>query len=279
MRFPDLALRAAAAVLLLSAPLALAANAEQVKAEIAAGLRTTWPAIDPVAHASGAAAFDPVRRAAIEANTPAPGAAEVIEAGRRLWSRKFRDGRSLAGCFPNGGRRIAAAYPQFDSRLKRVVTLETAINQCLKTHGEALLDPMDAQGMGAVLAYVRSLAAGQRIAVKVATPEAESRFAEGRRLFVTRMGQQNYACATCHLQNAGRFLGDSALPAAPGMAANWPAIADNRPVTLQMRIRECLERMGAAPFAPGADEAAHLEYFLAYLSNGLPLTPNAWRPR
>jgi L-cysteine S-thiosulfotransferase len=35
--------------------------------------------------------------------------------------------------------------------------------------------------------------------------------------------------------------------------------------------------MGAAPFAPGSEELNHLEYFLAYLSNGLPLKANAWR--
>lgn len=279
MRFPDRLLRLAVAALLLAPPLALAAGAAQVKADMTASLLAAHPSIDPAAYAAGGAVFDPARQAALEANTPAPGAAETIEAGRKLWSRKFRDGRSLAGCFPNGGRRIAAAYPQYDPRVKRVVTLETAINQCLKAHGEPMLDPFEPQAMGAVLAYVRSLSAGQKIAVKVATPEAEARFAEGQRLFVTRMGQQNYACATCHAKNAGRFLGDTALPAAIGMAAGWPAITPDRPVTLQARIRECLERMGAVPFAPGADETAHLEYFLAYLSNGLALRPNAWRPR
>jgi hypothetical protein len=49
-------------------------------------------------------------------------------------------------------------------------------------------------------------------------------------------------------------------------------------VTLQMRVRECLDRMGAAPFPAGSDELAHLEFFLAYLSNGLPIRANAWRP-
>jgi hypothetical protein len=45
-----------------------------------------------------------------------------------------------------------------------------------------------------------------------------------------------------------------------------------------MRLRECLDRMGAAPFPAGSDELAHLDYFITYLSNGLPIRPNAWRP-
>jgi len=278
MRFPDhrlfLALLALAAL-----PLQALAGAEQVRADIVNRVRGQYPALSPAELASGSAAFDPERQAQAERNKPVPGAAEAIEAGRRIWTRKFAKGRSLAGCFPNGGRRIAGAYPQYDGRVKRVVTLETAINQCLKTHGQPLLDAGDPGTMGVVLAYLRSLSEGQKIAVRVSSPQAEDRFEEGRRFYFTRMGQQNYACASCHVHHAGKFFGDTAIPAPVGAAAQWPYLRDGRPVTLQMRVRECLDRMGAAPFPAGSDELAHLEYFLAYLSNGIAIRPNAWRPR
>jgi sulfur-oxidizing protein SoxA len=275
MRSPEAVL---AASLALCVPCVSQAGAEQVRAAIAATLRSAHPTLGLAEFAAGSAAFDPARRAELDRNTPAPGASQALEEGKKLFTRKFRNGRSLAGCFPNGGRRIAAAYPQFDQKLKRVVTLETAVNQCLKTHGEPVLDPSDERTMGAVLAYVRALSDGQKLAVRVATPQAEERFAEGNRLFFTRMGQQNYACASCHLANAGRFFGDVALPAALGLGAQWPLFRAERAVSLQMRMRECLERMGAAPFAAGSDELAHLEYFLAYLANGVPLKTGAWRP-
>ena len=38
-----------------------------------------------------------------------------------------------------------------------------------------------------------------------------------------------------------------------------------------------LELMGAAPFAAGSDELNDVEYFLSYLSNGLPLRANVSR--
>lgn len=278
MRFPDPRLPIVL-VLALAAPLPALAGAESVRNDIVSGLREKYPALAPADFASGSAAFDPVRGAEAERNRPAPGAAEAVEAGRRLWTRKFPNGRSLAGCFPNGGRRIAATYPQYDARLKRLVTLETAINQCLKAHGQPLLDAGDAGTMGVVLAYLRSLSEGQKIAVRVATAPAEQRFEEGRRIYSMRMGQQNYACASCHLGHAGRYFGDAAIPAAIGAAAQWPYLRDGRAVSLQMRIRECLDRMGAAPFPAGSDELAHLEYFLTFLSNGMPIRPNAWRPR
>ena len=149
----------------------------------------------------------------------------MIDEGRKLWVRKFKNGRTLAGCFPNGGRRIAGAYPQYDARLKRVVTLETAINQCLKTHKEALLDIDDPRTMGAVVAYVRSLSDAQKVAVRVPAA-AEERFEQGRRLYFTRMGQQNFACASCHVQGAGKRYADIALSPPIGQATHGTVIRD-----------------------------------------------------
>jgi sulfur-oxidizing protein SoxA len=249
---------------------------EPTKSEIAARLLRELPDVKPSDYALGSAAFDAELRARLEENANA--GADAVAAGRALWTAKFRDGRTLASCFPNGGRRIAQNYPQYDSRLKRVVTLEMAVNQCLKTHKQPLYEPADPATMGLVIAYVRSLADGQKITVRVPAA-AEAKFAEGRRLYFTRMGQRNFACASCHLQNAGRHYGDAALSPAIGQATHWPLIRGGAPVTLHARIRECLEMMGAAPFAAGSEELNHLEYFLAYLSNGLPLKANAWREK
>ena len=272
MRFPDALL---GAVVALAACGGAFAAADQVKAEVAARLQRQIPGFSPSDYALGAAALDSELRAKMQENAAA--SAPVIEAGKTLWNRKFRNGRTLAACFPNGGRRIAAAYPLYDARLKRVVTLEMAINQCLKANGVALYESADADSMGAVTAYLRSLSDGQKVAVRVPAA-AEERFEDGRRLYFTRLGQRNFACASCHVQSAGRRYAEQVLSPALGQATHWPLIRDGRAVTLQLRIRECLELMGAAPFAAGSDELNHLEYFLTYLSNGLALKANAWRP-
>jgi L-cysteine S-thiosulfotransferase len=192
----------------------------------------------------------------------------ALERGRTLWLRKFKDKRSLSGCFPNGGRRIAALYPQYDARAKRVFTLEMAINQCLRSHREELFDPIDPETMGAVVAYMRSLSAGQKIAVKVPAA-AQSRLEEGRRLYFTRLGQRNFACASCHLQAAGKRYGETVLAPLKGQAAKPLAVRKGKAITLQAHMRECLERMGAAPFAAGSDELNLLEYFVMHSSNGV----------
>jgi sulfur-oxidizing protein SoxA len=249
--------------------LAASGSAEDVRKEIAARVEAQLAASAALAGAQPAPAGD--------AAPSAPAGPSPLERGKALWTRKFKDGRTLASCYPNGGRRIASAYPLYDSRVKRVVTLEMSINQCLKVHKEPLLETSDAQTMGVLTAYLRSLAAGRKIAVRVPAA-AESRFEQGRRLYFTRFGQRNFACASCHVQNAGRIYADQVLSGVVGQAARWPFIRNGQAVTLQMQIRDCLDRMGAAPFGPGSDEMNDLEYFLTYLSNGAALSPNTPRP-
>jgi len=252
------------------------ASAVAVKSEVQAQLKARLPALAASDYVLGSAAFDPELRAKVEAGADA--GKEAIARGAALWKRKFRDGRSLASCFPNGGRRVAVAYPQYHWRSKRVFTLEMAINQCLKTHREPLLDYADPETMGAITAYVRSLANGHPVAVRV-PGAAEAHFEQGRRLYFSRLGQRNFACASCHVRGAGRRYAGVPLSPVVGQAVRWPFIREGVPVTLQAQIRECLERMGAAPFAAGSEELNDLEYFLTYLSNGLPIRANAWRPR
>jgi sulfur-oxidizing protein SoxA len=272
MRFPELL-----AAIAIAGAVALPASAapDDVRASIAAALRERLPGVAPQDYPLGAAALDTELRRAREDNAAA--GAETLAAGKALWTRKFKNGKTLSGCFPNGGRRIAAAYPQFDPRVKRVITLEMAINQCLKAHGEALYDHGDAATMGAVMAYLRSLSNGQKLAVRV-PPAAEERFEQGRRLYFTRLGQRNYACASCHVQAAGKRYEDTPLSPAIGQAVHWPAIRKGAALTLQESMRECLERMGAAPFPAGSEELNNIEYFLSYLSNGYAIQANAWRP-
>lgn len=263
----------AAAVMLVAAN-AFAATPDAVRTELTERLKRQLPDVAPAEFTQGAAAFDAQLRDQVRDNAGA--ATAVVEEGKKLWNRKFKDGRTLSGCFPNGGRRVAATYPQYEPRLKRIVTLEMAVNQCLKSHNEALYEPTDPATMGAVIAYLRSIADGQKGAVRV--PQGgEARFEQGRRLYFSRLGQRNYACASCHVQGAGKRYAETPLSPPVGQATHWPVIRDGKAVTLQARMRECLEIMGAAPFPAGSEELNDLEYFLTYLSNGMPLKANPWR--
>jgi sulfur-oxidizing protein SoxA len=242
---------------------------EQERQTLLQTLQQRFPSVPPSTYVSGSAAFgDPQGPGQIELK----GYAEVMAKGKSFWEQRFRNGRSLASCFPNGGRRVAATYPQFDSRTRQVITFETAINQCLRLHGEREIDFSDSDAGGALNAYARSLSDGQRTNIRVQTALARAKFDAGRRLFLVRMGQQNQACASCHIQYAGSILRNRPLPAAIGQTTQWPRIDDQgKVVTLQMQYQHCMQRMGAYPLPLGNEDLSNLEYFHTFLSNGLPL--------
>lgn len=198
--------------------------------------------------------------------------ADILSIGKKLWERKFANGKTFSHCFPNAGKRVAVNYPQVDSKTKQVVTLEMAINRCLILHDEKPLELSDRATLGPLSAYLKSLSDGQRLAVRVVGQSARVKFDSGRQLFARRMGPLDAACASCHVQNAGKLFGSKGLSPAIGLTANWPRLEPGGSVlTLHHQFQRCMTRVGAEPFAAGGDEFNNLEYYLSYLSNGAPL--------
>lgn len=202
----------------------------------------------------------------------------LLARGHDIWTRRFANGRNLAGCFPNGGIRLATAHPRFDPTLGRVITLETALNQCLKAHNQPLLDPIDPQSMGALTAYVRYLAAGQRLTIRVDSGPARAAFASGQAFFFSSQGPGGKSCASCHAPPAGQIPESGQLPPpAPALATRWPSLKEGRALTLQAHARECLDKRMQAP-APGSLALDQLDFFLSYLASGDPIAPNPATP-
>ena len=78
------------------------------------------------------------------------------------------------------------------------------------------------------------------------------------------------------MQHAGGMYGAGGLAPAVGQAVSWPRVQPGGTIrSLQAQFQRCFQRSGAEPFLEGSDEFNNLEYYLAYLSNGLPLRPLA----
>jgi sulfur-oxidizing protein SoxA len=200
----------------------------------------------------------------------ATNSADILAIGKKAWERKFRNGKSLANCFPNAGKRVASTYPQFDTKTKQVVTTEMAINRCLALHGEAEIEVANTALMGPLSAYFKSLSDGQKLTVRVGSVPAREKFDAGRALFQRRIGQQDFACASCHVHQAGNTLARQGLSAVVGQAVTWPRLQPGGLVLrLQMQFQRCMQRSGAEPFALGSEELNNLEYYHAFVSNGL----------
>jgi len=208
---------------------------------------------------------------------------KAIATGKTMWEKPFADGKKFADCFPNGGKNAASTYPKVDNS-GAVVTFEMALNQCLQNHHEKPLDYGDMKTMGALSTYARKFSDGSRVNVTVKSDAEKAAFMRGKTLFYARHGQLDMACASCHIQQAGKTIRTEELSPVFGQAAHFPVFRPNKEtahldvVTLQKRYEGCQKNVKVAkPYKPGSKELNDLEYFHTYLSNGLPMSSGVFR--
>jgi sulfur-oxidizing protein SoxA len=265
---------------LLGATLGFAAglDPEAERQRLVAMFAERFPGVPLEDYVYGAMIGNPDARAQYEQIMEFPPFLGDIEAGRKLWERPFRNGKRFADCFPDGGRNVAGNYPYYDAASKRVVTFEAALNRCLRANGEPEMAYGERVPMGVLTAYARTLSNGMKMNVRVDSPEARAHFEAGRDLFFRRIGQLNAACAGCHLYNAGNTMRMEIISPALGHATHWPIFRGGEELmTFQGRFKRCMEQMRAVPYGYDSQEWNALEYFLSYLSNGVPLQASVMR--
>ena len=205
-----------------------------------------------------------------------PFAADVHEGGLK-WETQFKNGGQFSSCFRYGGNNAAAAYPFFDDKAGRVVTFENAINDCLKTNGESELK-YGSREMALLTAYAKSLSDNAKINIKVKSPGALAAYEKGKQIYYERRGKLNFACATCHVDNAGKFARSEQLSMMVGHASHWPEFrSGTEPVTLQGRFIQCQKNTLAEPREFNSTDYNNLEYFMTYMSNGLKMKTPVFR--
>jgi len=229
----------------------------------------------------GALMFSADAKAQYDSMMEMPPAELGLSKGKSLWEAPFKNGQSLATCFPDGGKGAAGNYPHFDKQLGKVVTFEMAINKCIRDNGGIEFRHDDMSKMGVVSLYARSLSDGMRTNVKVVGPEALAAYEAGKKFFYTRRGQLNFACASCHTGNAGNQVRNEFLSPAVGHTTHWPLFRGEATLgdlfTLQRRYGACSNLVRSTPLPLGSEAYNNLEYFHTYQSNGLPLQAGVWR--
>lgn len=237
-----------------------------------------YPNIKVDDYVYGALAFDNDSRAQYNSIMEFPPYESVIDQGRKMWETSFTNGKKYAVCFPNESKQIAGNYPKFDESKGKVVTLQDALNACRTANGEEAYKVSDMKTMGTLTAYMRTLSDGMLMNVKIEGPQAMAAYEDGKKTFFSRKGQLNFACASCHVQNAGTRLRSELISPAVGHAVHWPVFrgGDNL-VTLQQRYDGCYKQVRAVPPPQGGEIMNNLEYFHSSLSNGLPMKASVFR--
>ena len=203
-----------------------------------------------------------------------------LEAGKELFAKPFANGKHYADCFADQGIGVRQNYPQFDEKSGQVITLELALNRCRETNGENGIS-YTGDDMAALTAYMAFTSRGKPFDIKVPDdPRALEAYENGKRYFYTRRGQLNFSCATCHVQNPGERLRAEVLAPALGILnalpiyrSEWGGMG-----TTSRRFVSCNSQVRGVPLEPQAEEYRDLEYFLSYVSNGLPISGPGSRP-
>ncbi|MEJ2179687.1 MAG: sulfur oxidation c-type cytochrome SoxA [Gammaproteobacteria bacterium] len=262
----------AAAAVITAVPLISSASPEDDLKAFRGYFMERFPNVPLEEFANGVYAIDPASREQWEAIEEFPPYEIAIEEGEEIFNTPFKNGKTFASCFRNGGIGIKSDYPYFDTKSGKVKTLELAINECLEKNGEKPMKYKKGK-IASVSAYMAYTTRGQIVDIKIPHDQrALDAYEKGKQFFYARRGQLNMACAHCHVDNSGNKIRADILSPALGHLSHFPVYRSKWGGlgTAHRRFGGCNKQVRAKDFKAQSDQYRNLEYFLTYMSNGIP---------
>ena len=257
--------------LISAASVAVQASPQEDLKEFRAYFAERFPDVPFKEYVNGVYAIDQASREQWEAIEEFPPYELNIDNGKTAFNTPFKNGKTYASCFRNDGDGIKQDYPYYDSATGKVVTLESAINDCRSNNGEEPLKWQKGE-IADISAYMAYTSRGNKTNVVVPGDEgAMAAYTRGKNHFYAKRGQLNMSCADCHRSNAGNRIRADLLSPALGHTTHFPVYRSKWGGlgTLHRRYGGCNKQVRAKPFKPQSDEYQALEYFHTYMSNGL----------
>jgi sulfur-oxidizing protein SoxA len=197
---------------------------------------------------------------------------ELVEAGEEM----YNSNKAIQACFPE--TTIAGDYPLFDESKKEVVSLTSAINDCLINSGQKKWNEKKGK-MPILQAYfaAESTDAEKKVNIKISSLEAQAAYERGKEFYYTQRGYLKLSCATCHVQGAGKRVRNESLSQLVGQTTHFPVYrlkwgkdkVANGVGTLERRMQGCIKDQGQVPPKTSSKTMKELLYFMAYMSNGM----------
>lgn len=238
-----------------------------------------FPGVSLQEFANGVYAIDKDRRQEWEAMEEFPPYEPALDIGKELFEKPFKNGKTYASCFKNGGIGIKQNYPYFNKRTGKIKTLPGEVNQCRVKNGEEKL-PWKKGKLAAIVAYMAYTSRGKKINVVVPNDSrALAIYNRGKTFFYAKRGQLNFSCADCHVGGSGQMARSMRLSPGLGQVTHAPIYRKKWEFkgkgalgglgTLQRRYTGCNKQVRAKPFRAQSDAYTSLEYFHTYMSNGI----------
>jgi sulfur-oxidizing protein SoxA len=216
----------------------------------------------------GSYAFNKQGKAQYDEIAEMPPYEDAIDAGEELYNST----KGIKECFPDPT--IAGDYPMFDEKKGEVVTLTSAVNDCLKKSGQK---PWNAKKgkMAELEAYfaAKTQEAGKKVNIKIDSKAAAEAYERGKKNYYSQRGYLKLSCANCHVQGAGQRVRAEYMSPLLGHTTHFPVyrLKWQGLGTLERRMGGCNKDQGEKPHKPESQWMKELLYFMAYMSNGMPV--------
>ena len=200
---------------------------------------------------------------------------DAIDAGEELYNK---DQAVYDKCFGDDVTKVRNKYPLFNDKSNQVETLEGELNKCRTAAGLKKFKWKKGK-LAQLSAFYAYSARGQKINVKITSEGAKKAFLAGQEFYVQPRGQFNLSCAKCHTYNAGRKARANLLSPNLGHTSHFPVFRAKwkNLGTLHRRYGGCNKNMRAKPFKAQSTEYKNLEFFQAYMSNGIEIDGPGYR--
>jgi sulfur-oxidizing protein SoxA len=218
--------------------------------------------------AMGSYAFNKQGKSQYDEIAEMPPYEDAIDAGEELYNST----KGIKQCFPDPA--IAGDYPLFDEKRGEVVTLTGAINDCLKAHGQKPWNTKKGK-LAELEAYfaAKSKEAGKKVNIRIDSKAAAEAYERGKKNYYSQRGYLKLSCANCHVQGAGKRVRAEYMSPLLGQTTHFPVyrLKWEGLGTLERRMGGCNKDQGENPHKPDSPWMKELLYFMAYMSNGLPV--------
>lgn len=214
--------------------------------------------------------------------------------GEALWKTASGSKKAtLEGCDLGKGPGVVegafAELPRYFADADRVMDVETRIMWCMETlqgmaHADLIKKPYPAGGqpvkdIGTIATWVATQSQDKKFVAKLDHPKEKAAVTLGEALFVRRSGPFDFACMTCHGDEARRIrlqgLPQLSKPeGASKVVGEWPAyrVSTTQVMTMQHRLYDCYWQMRMPEMEMGSEASVALVAYLTKMATGGEIT-------
>lgn len=196
----------------------------------------------------------------------------AVEAGATMFQAAGTNGKSCASCHGESGEKLdtarIAAYPVFNEKLGKPVTLQQQIHICWTNMLKNEPLKYDSPNALNLEVFVRNLARGEKVNVQINGP-MRPYWEKGETIYHSRAGQLDMSCNLCHVNYAGLKIRANTL--SQGQSNGFPAyrLKNGKINGLHSRFNGCYRQFRASELEPGNDDYVALEVYVNARGNGL----------